>query len=122
MSTVEEPLGRKTSDSGLENREYDGRDPSRWPRWTLCPQTLALTSPKKGARSVGTVRSRTRTTEFVCFKDPRMAVRLRPPFTRQTFFCFWYLFLLQQAWATFPSLGPKLSFCLQVKGRTKLLN
>jgi hypothetical protein len=29
---------------------------------------------------------------------------------------------LYQAWATFPSLGAKLSFCLRVKGRTKLLN
>jgi hypothetical protein len=27
-----------------------------------------------------------------------------------------------QAWATFPSLGAKLSFCPWVKGRTKLLN
>jgi hypothetical protein len=30
--------------------------------------------------------------------------------------------LLDQAWATFPSLGAKSSFCLRVKGRTKLLN
>jgi hypothetical protein len=29
---------------------------------------------------------------------------------------------LNQAWATFPSLGAKLSFSLRVKGRTKLLN
>jgi hypothetical protein len=30
-------------------------------------------------------------------------------------------YALEQAWATFPSLGAKLSFCLRVKGRTKLL-
>jgi hypothetical protein len=29
MSTTEELLGRKSSGSGLENREYDRRDPSR---------------------------------------------------------------------------------------------
>jgi hypothetical protein len=29
---------------------------------------------------------------------------------------------LTQAWATLPSLGAKLSFCLRVKGKTKLLN
>jgi hypothetical protein len=29
---------------------------------------------------------------------------------------------IDQAWATFPSLGAKLSFCLRVKGRTRLLN
>jgi hypothetical protein len=49
---------------GLESREYDRRDTSRWPRGTLYPQKLALTSPKSGGRSVGIVRSRTQTTEF----------------------------------------------------------
>jgi hypothetical protein len=28
--TTEEPLGRKSSGSGLEHREYCRRDPSRW--------------------------------------------------------------------------------------------
>jgi hypothetical protein len=32
----------------------------------LYPQKLALTSPTGGGRSVGIVRSRTKTTEFVC--------------------------------------------------------
>jgi hypothetical protein len=50
--------------SGLENREYGSRDPSRWPRHTLYPQKLALTSPTSGGRSVGIVRSLTQTTEF----------------------------------------------------------
>jgi hypothetical protein len=52
VSTTEEPLGRKSSGSGLENREYGRRDPSRWPRGTLYPQTLALISLTSGGRSV----------------------------------------------------------------------
>jgi hypothetical protein len=69
VSTIEELLGRKSSGSGLEIREYDRRDPSRWPRGTLYQPKLALTSPTSGGRSVGIVRSRTRATEFnlVCF-------------------------------------------------------
>jgi hypothetical protein len=35
VSTIEELLGRKCSGSGIENREYGSRDPSRWPRGTL---------------------------------------------------------------------------------------
>jgi hypothetical protein len=51
--------------SGLENRDYRHRVPSHWPRGTLYPQKLALTSPTSGGRSVGIVRPRTQTTEFV---------------------------------------------------------
>jgi hypothetical protein len=51
-------------DSGLENREYGRRDPSRWPRGNLYPQKFAITSPTNGGRSVGIVRSRTQATEF----------------------------------------------------------
>jgi hypothetical protein len=36
----------------------------RWPRNTLYPQKLALTSPTSGGRSVGIVRLRTKATEF----------------------------------------------------------
>jgi hypothetical protein len=50
----------KSSGSGLESREYGRNDPSRWPRGILYPQTLALTSPTSGSRSVGIVRSRLR--------------------------------------------------------------
>jgi hypothetical protein len=53
MSKIEELLGRNSSGSGLEIREYDRRDPSRWPRGTLYQQKLALTSPTNGGRSVG---------------------------------------------------------------------
>jgi hypothetical protein len=66
MSTIEEVLGRNSSGSGLENQEYGRGDPLRWPRDTLYPQKLALTSPTCGGRSIGIVRLRTKTTEFVC--------------------------------------------------------
>jgi hypothetical protein len=65
VSTIEELLGRNSSGSGLENREYGRGDPLHWPRDTLYPQKLALTSPTYGGRSVGIVRSRTKATEFV---------------------------------------------------------
>jgi hypothetical protein len=55
---------KKSSGSGLESREYGRRDTSRWPRGTLYPQRLALTSPTSGGRSVGIVRSWTQATEF----------------------------------------------------------
>jgi hypothetical protein len=64
VSTIEELLGRKSSGSGLENREYSRKDPSRWTLGTLYPQKLALTSPTSGGRSVGIVRSRTQAMEF----------------------------------------------------------
>jgi hypothetical protein len=41
-------------------------DPLRWPRNTLYPQKLALTSPTSDGRSVGIVRLRTKATEFIC--------------------------------------------------------
>jgi hypothetical protein len=53
VSTIKELLGRKSSGCGLENREYGLMEPSRWPRGTLYPQKLTLTSPISGvARSV----------------------------------------------------------------------
>jgi hypothetical protein len=51
--------------NGLENQEYGCRDPLRWPRDTLYPQKLVLTSPTSGDHPVGIVRSRTKATEFV---------------------------------------------------------
>jgi hypothetical protein len=50
--------------SGLESLEYGRRDSSRWPRGTLYPQKLALTSPTSDYRSVGVVRSRPQAMEF----------------------------------------------------------
>jgi hypothetical protein len=51
VSTTEELLGRKSSGSALENRDYGRRDPSRWPHGILYPQKLTLTSPISGGRS-----------------------------------------------------------------------
>jgi hypothetical protein len=67
VSTIEKVPGRNSRGSGLENREYGRGDPLRWPRDTLYPQKLALTSPICGGRSVGTVHLRTKTTDFFCF-------------------------------------------------------
>jgi hypothetical protein len=43
VNSTEELLGRNSSGSGLENREYGRGDPLRWPRDTFYPQKLALT-------------------------------------------------------------------------------
>jgi hypothetical protein len=64
VSTIERLLGRQSSGSGLECREYGRRDPSRWPHGTLYSQKMALTSPTNGCRSVGIIRSRTQATKF----------------------------------------------------------
>jgi hypothetical protein len=64
MSVIEELLERKISGFGLESREYGRRDPSRWPRDTLYPQNLALTSARIGVCSVGVVGSQTQAMEF----------------------------------------------------------
>jgi hypothetical protein len=53
-----------SAQSSLENREHGRRDPTRWPRGTLYPQKLALTSPTSGGRSVGIVHLRTQATDF----------------------------------------------------------
>jgi hypothetical protein len=65
VSTTGELLGRKSSGSGLESREYGRKDPSHRLRGTFYPQKLAPTSPTSGGRSVGIVLSQTQATEFV---------------------------------------------------------
>jgi hypothetical protein len=52
-STIEELLGRKSSGSGLEIREYGRRDPSFWPYVSLYPQNLPLILLTSDDRSVG---------------------------------------------------------------------
>jgi hypothetical protein len=64
VSTIEELLVINSNDSGLENRDYGRRDPMRWRRDTLYPQSCALTSPTSCDRSVSIVRSLTKATEF----------------------------------------------------------
>jgi hypothetical protein len=49
---IEELLEWKSGGSGLENRINGQGDPLRWPRDTLYPQKLTLTSPTSGGRSV----------------------------------------------------------------------
>jgi hypothetical protein len=66
VGTIEGLLGRNSSSSGLQNREYGRGHALRWPRNTLYQQKLALTSPKSGGRSIGIVRLQTKITEFVC--------------------------------------------------------
>jgi hypothetical protein len=65
VSKIEELLGKESSGSGLENRDYGRTNPSRWQRGTLYPQKLALTSFTSADRSVGIVGSRTQVTEFI---------------------------------------------------------
>jgi hypothetical protein len=52
VSTTEELLGRKSSGSGVEIREYGRRDPSRWPRGTLYPQKVGI-NVAENRRSLG---------------------------------------------------------------------
>jgi hypothetical protein len=42
VRTIEELLGRNSSGSGQENRDYEAGNPLRWPRNILYPQKLAL--------------------------------------------------------------------------------
>jgi hypothetical protein len=65
VSTIEELLGRNSSGSDLENREYGRGDPLSCPRSTLYPQKLALISPANGGRSAGIIRSQTKATSFL---------------------------------------------------------
>jgi hypothetical protein len=79
---TEELLERKSSGSGLENRDYNGRGNSlRWPRNTLYPQRLALTSPTSGGRSVGIVRLRTTATEIIITFLRAITAHQTPTFT-----------------------------------------
>jgi hypothetical protein len=64
LITIEELLGRRSSGSGLESREYGRRYRPRCPRGTLYPQNLVLSSPTSGGLSLGIVRSQIQATEF----------------------------------------------------------
>jgi hypothetical protein len=57
---IEELLEWKRSGSGQESQINDRGDPLRWPRHTLYPLKLALTSLTSGGCSVGIVRLRTK--------------------------------------------------------------
>jgi hypothetical protein len=64
VSTIEVLHGRKSSGSGLENRDYGLGIRRADHAAPLHLQKLALTSPSSGSRSVSIVRSRTKATEF----------------------------------------------------------
>jgi hypothetical protein len=78
MGTIKEMLGRKSSCSGLEYREY-----SIGIRYathnTLCPQNLALTSPTSCSCLVCIVCSRTEAAEFVvvCYSSMTMHIHVQ---------------------------------------------
>jgi hypothetical protein len=64
VSIIEELLERKSSGSGVENRDY-GLGISRADHAKpLFPQKLTITSPTSGGRSVDIVRSRTTVTKL----------------------------------------------------------
>jgi hypothetical protein len=52
VNTTEELLGRESSGSGLENREYGRGDPPRWPRDTPLPAKVGTNFANK-RRSLG---------------------------------------------------------------------
>jgi hypothetical protein len=64
VSTIGKLLGRNSSCSSLEIREYSRGDPLYWPGDTLYPRKLPLTSPRSDCRSVSIVSSWTQATEF----------------------------------------------------------
>jgi hypothetical protein len=68
VNTIEELLGRISNGPGLEIQEYGRRDPSRWPRGTLSPWKLVLTSLTGGGHSVSIVHWKAQATEFFFYK------------------------------------------------------
>jgi hypothetical protein len=73
-TTTEELLERKSSGSGLENRDCGIEGIRRTDFATpLSSQKLSLSSPTSGGLSAGIVRSRTKVTEFF------LAVQLGKP-------------------------------------------
>jgi hypothetical protein len=55
--------------TGLVNREYGHRCPSRWPRGTPLSVKVGTNFADSGGHSVGIVRSRTEATEFSLYEN-----------------------------------------------------
>jgi hypothetical protein len=73
VNTIEELLGRNSSGSGLENREYRHRDSSRWPRGTLYLQKAGTKFADK-RRSLGRYSSLVDSVFFLISNRPLAAI------------------------------------------------
>jgi hypothetical protein len=69
VSITEELLGRKSSGSVIEIREYGRGDPLHSPRDTVYPQKLVLTSPTNGGTRPVYFARGLRPRSLVCFKS-----------------------------------------------------
>jgi hypothetical protein len=70
VSTTEELLGTNSSGSGIEIREYDRRDSSRWPHGTLYPQKVGTNFADKWRLLWG---------HEVMWEPHKLGLRLRMP-------------------------------------------
>jgi hypothetical protein len=104
LVSITELPGRKSSCSGLENRDYGCRDPRRWPLDTLYPEKLAITSSTSGGHSGGIVRSRTQPTQFVCIQSVKFN---RPWIQMNVLLCHNLVYVQVDAWYLFTSMGEK---------------
>jgi hypothetical protein len=92
VSTTEELLGRNSSDSSVEVREYGRRDASRWPSGTLYPQKVGTNLADKRGSLGGIVRSRTQPMDFLFFSVKEFSL-IYPQGTSKTIYFFLTLLL-----------------------------
>jgi hypothetical protein len=105
----------------VRHSPYGCEDLLRWPRDTLYPQKLGLTSPTSGGRSVGIVRLRAKATEFIAHYIRQMFLTLfskHNPWssgnnsTSESLPGICTYFMLQYFWSDLNSLSaPSVSTC-----------